>query len=150
MAANPSRSLLARVVRVAGAAVGLLLAFPCAVVLGALLHLNTAPARRLAVDQINAALGPSFKGTLLLEGVGSLATSGVAGLRVRVLDPEGSPVLLAEGVRVRLSPLGLLQSALFGKGPIGIDLSLLSIDSLDVSLDADEKGTLGIQRAVEP
>ena len=145
------RSLLLRGVRVLGLGlcglVGLFL-----VALGAaLLYVDSAPGRRLAVTKVNQILGPSFRGRIEIESLKSLGIFGISGASVTIFDASGRPVITARGVRARIAPWTLARTALFGKRePITISLTDVSIDDADVRLDTDASGQLDLVNAFAP
>jgi translocation and assembly module TamB len=133
-----------------GALLGTLVVFVLSVVLGVFIHANTPPARRLATSEVNAMLAPSFKGRIRIDSLGELGLFGFSGANVTVDDPAGRPVIVARGVRVRVATLAAVRSALFGKrDPLAVELSDLSIDTLDVRLDTDPRGQLDLVDAFE-
>jgi translocation and assembly module TamB len=137
-------------VRSAAALVGALLVLALSTVLGVLLHLNLPCARRLAVAQVDTLLRPTFKGTLELVGIDRLRLRGVDGLQVRIKDPDGVTVIVAQGTSARISAWAVVRSALFGKEEIDIALSKVTIDHVDLNLDIAPDGILRLVHAVEP
>jgi translocation and assembly module TamB len=131
--------------------VGTLVVFVLSVVGGVLLHSNTPSARRLAVSEVNSILAPSFQGRIRVDSLGRLSLFGLSGANLTIEDPTGRPVLVARGVRVRIATLDALRSVLMGKTePVTVRLSDVSIDTLDVRLDTDEKGQLDLVNAFAP
>ncbi len=145
------RSLALRAVIFAGVLLGTMVLFVLSAVVGILLHLGTARARRAVVDEVNTILAPSFQGKIRIERLEGLGLFGLSGANVTIDDPTGRPVLVVRGVRVRLATFGVIRSALFGThGPLTIDLSSVSIDAVDVLLDTDPDGNLDLMNAFAP
>jgi translocation and assembly module TamB len=140
-----------RVLRFAGVALGTILLFAVAVVVGALVYVNTAPGQRLLLRKVNLALASSFRGVIEVRRVGTVGPFGVTGADVTIDDPLGRRVLSVRGARVHVAALAAARSAIFDrKGPITVKLSSLEIESLDARLDADETGKLELLSALEP
>ena len=133
----------------AGAAVGVLLVFLCAATLGLVLHLNRPASRRAVMAEVNAVLASSFRGTVSISASRGFGVWGIDGLRVRVKDPGGAEVLFVDNLRLRVSGLGAVRSALFGSGDIAVDVSELSIFRVDLDVGADADGVMRVQHAVE-
>lgn len=138
-----------RTLGILGGVLGLTATFVLAAAGGALLHLDLPASRRTITSVVNGVLAPSFRGKITLLGVDELGLGGLGGARVRIEDPAGRPVIEAWGVRARISVLDAARSALSGSGAMEITVDELSVDSVDVSLDADESGELRIARAFE-
>ena len=151
MAAAPQSGLGMRLPRWAGAFLGTLFVFVSSVVLGAIVHSNAPSTRRLAMREVNAILAPSFRGRVRIDSLGGLGLFGVSGANATVDDPSGRSVIVAKGVRVRLATWAAVRSALFAKSaPLTVDLSDLSIDTLDVCVDTDPSGQLDLVNAFAP
>ena len=149
--AEVRKSRARRVLGVIGAVVGTTVTFASAAVGGVLLHLDAPVTRRLVATQVNAALHGVLTGELTIERIGSIGLGGIGGVRARVKDGDGVQVLFVDGVKVRVDGIGAARSALFGKGPITIDVSQVSIDHVDVALDADKTNeNLRIANAFQP
>ena len=131
--------------------VGTLVVFVLSVVGGVLLHANTPSARRLAVNEVNTILAPSLQGRIRLDSLGQLGLFGISGANVTIEDPSGRPVIVARGVRARIATYDALRSALLGKrAPLTITLTDVSVDTLDVRVDTDDKGQLDLANAFAP
>jgi translocation and assembly module TamB len=128
--------------------VGVALVFCLASVLGLVLHLNLPTARRIAVRQFNALVAERFQGKLTLERLDRLSLFGIGGARAQLVDPEGRRVLLADSVAAKVAPFAIARSALFGKGDLTIAVREVTIEFAEASVDADEAGTLQIERAL--
>jgi translocation and assembly module TamB len=113
---------------------------------GAIAHLDLPIVRRLAVEGVNRALESNLVGRVRVERVGSLGLTRVGGLDARVDDRAGHELLRLGGVTGTLSTFTLVK-ALFQKGDLTIELPGLAVRDADVSLDADDDGTLRIARA---
>jgi translocation and assembly module TamB len=124
--------------------------FIVALSVGAVLHIGLPSARRVAVKELNSILSPSFVGTVTLEEVAGLGIFGARGITVHVDGPDGTRLLYARGVRATIFPLRVVTSELFGKGPLGIDVGVASIDYVEASLDTDANGDLKLSHAFDP
>jgi autotransporter translocation and assembly factor TamB len=120
--------------------------FVGAVVGGALLHLNLPAVRRAVVARVDAVLATVVQGRIVIERVGELGPAHVRGVDARVDDPEGRTVIRVFGVAGRVAPLPLLRSLVTGED-IVVSIDELSVPKADVSLDADDSGTLRLVRA---
>jgi len=136
--------------RALSVAVGAVLTFVVAVVAAVFLHMDLPCARRVAVAQVDVLLQPVLQGKIEVRGIERLRLSGVDGVEVRIVDPEGVTVILAQGVSARISVWGIVRSALFGKEDIDVALSRVSVDHVDVNLDIASDGVLRILHAIEP
>jgi translocation and assembly module TamB len=139
-----------RVLRGVAVAIGLLLVFVLSVVVGVLVHVGTPVARRVAVAEVNAILAPSFKGRIRIEALGGLGIFGLSKADVTIDDPHGQPVLVAQGARVRIATIAAIRSLLRKKEALTIELSEVSVDTLDVRLDSDTDGQLELAEAFAP
>jgi translocation and assembly module TamB len=131
-------------------AVVTLLAFVFALALGLLLHLGLPSERRIVVRGLNLALASSFMGTVTVEQIDGLSIFGVRGVRLHVDGPDGSRLLSARGIRATVSPFRAARSALFGKGPLAIEVAVASVDDVEVDLDTDARGDLKLSHAFDP
>ena len=136
--------------RLAGALLGTTLVFVASAVGGALLHVGTPRARRIVAAEVNAALGPLFKGSIHLERVGALGLWGAGEVDARVDDAAGRPVLVVRGVRANVSAWTALESLVARHAPLHIRLSEIAVDDLEVRLDSDPDGTLPLAEAFAP
>src|SRR5271154_2162265 len=140
-----------RVLRFAGLGLCALVGFVFLAVGSALVYVDSAPGRRLAVVQINRALSPLFQGRIQIESTQDLGIFGVSGVNATIFDPNGRPVITVRGVHARIAPWALVRSALFGKSePLTISLFDVSIDDLDVRLDSNPQGELDLANAFAP
>ena len=69
-------------------------------------------ARRFVVAQVNNALSPMFKGEIHIERVDGIGLHGATGIRGRITGPDGVDVIVADGVRARISFVSLVKSVL--------------------------------------
>lgn len=130
------RGALARFFRALGVAV----LFAAALVLGAVLHLGHPAARRVAIEQTEAALARLFAGRVVIDRVDRLDARGLSGGAAHMVAPDGTTVLRVFGVRARANVVGIVRSALFGDGPVEVPIDDLFVDYADVSLDAGADG----------
>jgi translocation and assembly module TamB len=135
-------------------ALGRVAAIAALVVVGVALTLlavlDTPWVRRLAVSEANHALANALQGRIELESLGELSPFGIGRADVTVFDPQGKEVLKAQSIRVRLATWTALRSLLFDHGPIDVVIPELSVERLDVRLDEDARGQLGIANAFGP
>ncbi|HEU4535321.1 MAG TPA: hypothetical protein VFS00_14435, partial [Polyangiaceae bacterium] len=82
---------------------------------------RTSAGRRWLVGQINGAVDPSMRGTVVVDGVDRLGLRGLEGLSATVADERGT-LLAARNVSVAISPIGMLKGLLFTKGEQHIPL----------------------------
>jgi translocation and assembly module TamB len=144
-------ALAKRAPRLLVGTVGSVLLFGASLVLAVLVHLNTPVLRRVAVSRVNAILAPSFRGTIRIERLASLNVFGLSGADVTLDDPDGRPVLVVHGLRARFETWAALRSVFAGKNdPWDIEVSALSIDSVDARLDSDPEGKLVLVDALSP
>lgn len=129
-----------RVLGVIGSVVGATVTFVSATAAAAIVHLDLPATRRLVATQVNSILRDTLMGEVRIENIGHLGLRGVDGVHVRVKDPSGVEVLRVRNIRVRVNGIDAARSALFGKGPITINVPSASIADADANLDADETG----------
>ncbi|RYG67149.1 hypothetical protein EON77_16750, partial [bacterium] len=98
--------------RVLSSMIGCALIFVCAAVAAVLVHLDLPATRRLVSARVNGVLASELAGTVEIEHLSALGLRGVEGGRVRVRDPEGVQVLLADGIEVRIRTIDALRTAL--------------------------------------
>ena len=92
----PSR--VRRYAKRAGVAVGVLLALVVLLVVAVFFSLRFAVVRSFVVARVNGALDGTFKGRLVLHGVGNVGLSGIAAADAEVFDPAGRRVLDIHGL----------------------------------------------------
>ncbi len=139
-----------RALRFVAATVASALTFVLALGAGAAFHADLPTARRLAVAEINAALSAVFTGRIVLESVAGLGVAGARGVDARLVAADGTTLAIARGARARIEPVALVRSLLRGAGDLQVGVFGIDVESLDVSLDADEAGKLKLQTALEP
>jgi translocation and assembly module TamB len=143
-----THSRLRRVLKwVCKGALGLVL-FGCLLVAVVLAGLNLPIVRKTVAAQATALIGSELRGTIVIERIGRLDPFGVTGLRVRARDPEGRPVLFADGLDAWVDTWRLVRSLLHG-GVIDVEIGMASVEHIDLLLDADASGTLRLLRTVE-
>lgn len=114
---------------------GLFLVFVTALVGGVLLHADRAAPRRAIGARVTALLATVIPGRIVIDGVGHLGLGDVSGLDVRILDPDGTVVVGAQGASGSID-LGRLLDSLRSDGPIVVALADVHVTHADVSLDA--------------
>ena len=110
---KPSR--LRRYTKRAGIALGALLGLVVVVAIGALFSLRFAAVRSFVVARVNGALNGTFKGRLVLHGVGNVGLSGISAADAEVFDPAGHRVLDIHGLGAELSVPTIVWAALTEK-----------------------------------
>jgi hypothetical protein len=138
-----------RALRVVAVVIGAALTFAVALAGAVLLHLDLPAARRFATRELNSVLSAQFKGRITLEQVAMLHADQLGGLDVRITAADGSPVIVARGVRARIHPIAFAKSVLRGAD---LDVGVFDIDVqfLDVCLDSTDAGPLKLQSAFQP
>ena len=131
------------------AAIGLVLVFLLASVFGLLLHLDTPPARRIALSKVNALLSSTFRGSVRIEELSStsLLRGEIAGASVTVHDPDGHEVLEVHGASAEVD-LWALASSWRSSGPIRVHLPTASVAEAEFTV-SDTDGRIGIARAFD-
>ncbi len=146
-----SRKPLGRARHFVARALAVLVMSALALVVVAVICLNTPPVRRLVAEKVNAALASSFRGKVRIGRLGGLGLGGVSDVDVTVDDPTGRRVLTILGVRLRVDSFAAGRTALFGrKGPILVRLSDVRIEDVDALLDTDQDGQLLLANAFAP
>jgi translocation and assembly module TamB len=124
--------------------------FVVALLVGVVLHLDLPSARRIAVQELNRVLEPSFAGTITLERVQGLGLHGVCGAAGSVAGPDGAELVHVQGVRIAILPLPTLRSAIVGHGDLDVRVASLAVGEAEVNLDANERGELELIHAFDP
>src|ERR1700722_18272695 len=88
-------------------ALGAMVVFVAAVVVGFAVHLGVPAVHRAVVSRVNALLVPVFAGKLTIDRVGSLGLTSVADVDAHVDDPDGKTVIRATGIAGRVSTVAL-------------------------------------------
>ena len=136
--------------RVALRTLASIVAVVAVVVAGVLLHLDTPVVRRVVVARVNQLVfQPLFRGSFVIVSLAHVDPFGVSGARVRISDPDGRPVILADGVDGRFGTAALLESVLVHPRDLVIVVPEVSISHADVRLDMDERG-VAIARSFFP
>jgi translocation and assembly module TamB len=126
-------------------------AFLALIACGALiLHLDLPITRRLVARATNRVLLPIFRGRLTIEHLGSLGFYGIDGARVRIFDPAGQVVVVADGVHARILTLKLIRSLLASPMAVDVEIPEAAIDHVDLLFDTDEAGVPLLANALTP
>lgn len=137
---KPSR--LRRYTKRAGIALLALLALVVVVVAGALFSLRFAAVRNLVVARVNGALDGTFKGRLVLHGIGNVGLSGISAADAEVFDPAGHRVLDIHGLSAKLSVPTLVWAALTEKSkPLTIRITEASLRHVEAVLIDNGSGS---------
>jgi translocation and assembly module TamB len=128
-----------RVLAFVAKTLGLVLVFVCALVIAALVHLDTPVGRRLAAEITTSALSDLFRGKIVVRRVGAIGASGLEGIDADLLSEAGVHVAEVRGVSARADVPGLvggiLRSVLLGKQPMRITVDAITIDHAVLRLD---------------
>ncbi|HEX3596092.1 MAG TPA: hypothetical protein VHU80_13365, partial [Polyangiaceae bacterium] len=135
--------------RLVGKTLGWVAGVVTGLVVVVLLCANLPFARRLIAKQVTAALANVVSGKLTIDGIGRVGLTGVGGVRARLADAHGRPLLIANGVSASLRTFTLVKS-LFGKSGLDVHIDTVDIAHLDAVLDADEHGNLLLLDALTP
>ena len=141
------RGLHWAVLRAAAASHGVVVVLALALVAALALHLNLPPLRRVVAARVTSILASSIQGKLVIESVGKLDLGGIEEGNAYVLDPTGKVVAAAHGVRARIALRELVRTLLAGEGPLDIHLTEVSARAVDLDLDVDASGQVGLERA---
>lgn len=144
--AGPGRAR--RAIFAVAKALGVGLVFALAAAGGVVLHVGMPAPRRFAATRVNGILGGSFKGKIVIERVGLLHFTRIDGVDAKVFDPEGHMVLDIRGLRARFGALTLVRSLVSGKSLV-VDIPELAINGLEVVLEENAAGELGLVRAFD-
>lgn len=134
--------------RAAARALGTIVVFLAAVVLGFVAHLDVPAVQRAVVARVNSLLLPVFAGKLTIDRVGSLGLASLGEVDAHVDDPDGKTVIRATGIAGRVSTIALLRS--LGSREIVVGVPVASLVSAEVDLDTDDEGTARIAKAFLP
>ncbi|HKO49557.1 MAG TPA: translocation/assembly module TamB domain-containing protein [Polyangiaceae bacterium] len=130
---KPSR--LRRYAKRGAIALGGLLGLVVLLLVGALFSLRFAAVRSFVVAQVNGALDGTFKGRLVLHGVGNLGLSGISGADAEVFDPAGRRVLDVHGLSAQLSVPTIVWAALTEKSkPLTIRITGAALRHIEAVL----------------
>lgn len=144
-------SKLRRYAKRAGIGVLALLGLIPVVLVGALFSLRFAAVRSFVVARVNGALEGTFKGRLVLHGVGNIGLSGVSAADAEVFDPAGHRVLDIHGLGAQLSVPTIVWAALTEKSkPLTIRITEASLRHVEVVLIDDGSGAPTLADAFAP
>ncbi|MEJ7730044.1 MAG: translocation/assembly module TamB domain-containing protein [Polyangiaceae bacterium] len=129
-----------RALAMAAATGGLGVVFVGALAGGLLLHLDAGPTRRIAREVVNTQLATVFHGRILADEIERISLSGVRIQGATVLDPHGHTVVRATSIRARADVPKLAYDALFGTGPLLVELPWIRIENADVSMEMGDEG----------
>jgi translocation and assembly module TamB len=117
---------------------------------GVLLELDLPSAHSFAIREVNTLLAPQFKGQIHIDRLRRLSIFGVNGLDATVTAIDGTRVLVAKGVAVKIAPFAVVRSVLFGKGDMQIGAESIVIDGVEANLDSEPDGSLKLVAAFDP
>jgi translocation and assembly module TamB len=118
---------------------------------GALFSLRFAAVRAFVVARVNSALKGTFKGRLVLHGIGSVGLSGVAAADAEVFDPAGHRVLDIHGLGAQLSVPTIVWAALTEKSkPLTIRITEASLQHVEAVLIDNGSGSPTLADAFLP
>jgi len=146
---KPSR--LRRYGKRAGIGLLALLGLVVFLVAGALFSLRFAAVRSFVVARVNGALDGTFKGRLVLHGIGNVGLSGVSAADAEVFDPAGRRVLDIHGLGAKLSVPTIVWSALTEKSkPLTIHITEASLRHVEAVLIDNGSGSPTLADAFMP
>jgi len=122
-----------RVARVITGSIAAIVVFVVAWVGAVLLHLGSAPARRIVARELPALLDGAFPGTIRVHALGSLSVYGLSGVDIDLVHPDGALVAKLRGVQVTLDPVRAVK-AFLGAGPIEIPIRSVRLEGLDIDV----------------
>lgn len=126
--------------------------FVGATALGVVVHADMKVMKKVVVSIANDAIASLFQGRLAIGELEQLSLGTTGRVRVsqaEITDPEGHRVILAKGIDARIDLVRLVRSVAGGGTP-EVFLDSASIDEVDVALDFDPRGEIGIARAFLP
>ena len=146
---KPSR--LRRYAKRAGIAFGGLLALLAVLVLGALFSLRFAAVRGFVVARVNGALADTFKGRLVLHGIGNVGLAGLEAADAEVFDPAGHRVLDIHGLSAQLSVPTMVWALLTEKSkPLTIHITSATLRHVEAVLIDNGSGVPTLADAFLP
>ncbi len=125
---------------------GLLIATPAAIAVA----LQTNWARELIRGQTNAALLPMFRGRVVLDRLGHVGLSGVRGVDVRIIDPQGRQVIRAQGFSASVWLPSLARELISSGDSLDIQISSVACDHVEVTLRDDAEAGISLASTFEP
>jgi translocation and assembly module TamB len=148
---NPGAKARARVMagHVARAAL-LLLIFGVSTLAGGVLHVDTAAGRRLVAREVNAAVSSLVTSELRIEKIDTLSFDRLVVSRARLIDPQGRPIMTAEGLEARFELIALLRGVLSGSA-VRVHVPAVTIRhfALGLSEDPARSGHFTLERAFD-
>lgn len=141
-----------RALRRTAEGLGLAVVFTGAAATGVVSSLDLPPARRYVTSVTNRVLGSTFEGAIAVTDLRELSVGRSTRVRageIVITDPEGKRVLVAHDADVVLDLPKLVRSLRAG-GPPDVALARVTASAIEVNLDANAKGELGIARAFAP
>jgi len=146
---KPSR--LRRYAKRAGIALLALVGLVVVLTAGALFSLRFAAVRSFVVARVNSALDGTFKGRLVLHGIGSLGLSGISAADAQVFDPAGRRVLDIHGLGAQLSVPTIVWAALTEKSkPLTIRITDANLRHVEAVLIDNGSGSPTLADAFLP
>ncbi|HRI69307.1 MAG TPA: hypothetical protein PK156_33985, partial [Polyangium sp.] len=130
------------------ATLGLTSVFACSVLISLGLHVNLPPLRRITRHAVNQVLAGALEGRVVIEDFDQVKLDEIVIKAVVAFDPVGRQTIRASGIKAQIDTRGLLRAA--RNGNVRILLPLIQIDDVDLNLDRDDQGRLGIQQAFTP
>lgn len=129
---------------------GLAATFVAAGVVGLVVHAELPASRRLVARTLTRALSASVQGSVTVENIDALGLRGLDGVAAQVRDADGRDVLVARGIRIRVSLPEIVQAVLFAKGESTLTVDRLRIERIELTLIPDEAGEPTLVRALSP
>lgn len=148
-AERAERSRLRRALHRIAAGLGLGVVLTGSLAAGVVLHLDLPPARRGIERVLRAALSGALEGEIDARGFEHVGLDGVALREVTVRAPGGDEVLRATGVRAEADVPAIVRSVL-GDGELRLALPFVRIDAVDVLVEPNARGELGLAAAFRP
>jgi translocation and assembly module TamB len=126
------------------------LVFGGAATVGLVLHIDLAPSRRIVRTVVNQVLAGVFEGKIIADEIDHIGLDGVVIRGATVVDPRGRQVIRATTIRARTDVLAIARDALFGEGPLVIDLGDVRLEHADVLIEMGPEGKPTIEEAFTP
>jgi hypothetical protein len=111
-----------------------------------LLSVDTDMGRRAIANNVNTRLDALFQGKVHIARIGHIGLDGISGLDVDVTAPDGKRVIAARGIAAHGDVIKVARAAR-GDEPLVINVTQVSLDGAEVSLDNDDAGVSDIERA---
>lgn len=129
-----------------GVGLGSLMAFAGSIVL----HVGTAPGRRLVTNVANESLASTFKGRILVDRIDTLfLPAGHIAFAARILDPQGEEVVRVDRASGRFG-IAPLVTSLASKGPMHIRIVDIDIESGRLGVLKSKDGGITLADAFAP